>query len=234
MSDNNKNDMLMMMGSLDLSREMSMKVLGHFPPDSDEELKQVAEFVTECIETALKGEHTWQEALDESDSDDPLIVVKEVIEHTYHNPHYGDGRLCECGHTYEKHFDMSFRPGDAEEDRGYPYSGCPYGKDGFRDEKGLGFEEKKVFTITQTTEFDIDSLTLEDAITLLDSYGSSEDPITADPVDKIPVRQLLDDNIPNMPASNFDIEFITWKGMRKEGTLVDMVLDRYSKTQIKD
>lgn len=33
--------------------------------------------------------------------ENPFIIVQKV----YYNPEYGDDRVCECGHSYYKHFD---------------------------------------------------------------------------------------------------------------------------------
>jgi hypothetical protein len=38
-------------------------------------------------------------------SGQPYIVVHEVIRKRIYNPHYGDDRICKCGHTYYRHFD---------------------------------------------------------------------------------------------------------------------------------
>lgn len=39
------------------------------------------------------------------DSEKPYLeIVHEIIEKFY-NPLYGDERICECGHTYYRHFD---------------------------------------------------------------------------------------------------------------------------------
>lgn len=38
-------------------------------------------------------------------SQEPYII-KEIIQTVYeYNPEYGDQRICECGHTYYRHFD---------------------------------------------------------------------------------------------------------------------------------
>ena len=36
---------------------------------------------------------------------DPYLTTIEVTKQYHYNPQYGDDRLCECGHTYERHFD---------------------------------------------------------------------------------------------------------------------------------
>ena len=35
----------------------------------------------------------------------PYIKTERIIIDKRYNPHYGDNRNCECGHSYERHFD---------------------------------------------------------------------------------------------------------------------------------
>jgi hypothetical protein len=35
----------------------------------------------------------------------PYIVTRKVVEEIHYNPKYGNDRVCECGHTYDRHFD---------------------------------------------------------------------------------------------------------------------------------
>ena len=35
----------------------------------------------------------------------PYIMEEETITHKRYNPYYGLERICECGHTYDRHFD---------------------------------------------------------------------------------------------------------------------------------
>lgn len=39
----------------------------------------------------------------------PYIIKSVVTRYRLYNPKYGDHRICECGHTYERHFD-GFEP----------------------------------------------------------------------------------------------------------------------------
>ena len=36
---------------------------------------------------------------------EPYIIKQETIELTYYNPKFGDARICNCGHSYCRHFD---------------------------------------------------------------------------------------------------------------------------------
>lgn len=48
-------------------------------------------------------------------------IIKEVVHIEYrYNPEYGDKRICECGHTYERHFDSY----DDMEPVGCKYCSC--------------------------------------------------------------------------------------------------------------
>lgn len=38
-------------------------------------------------------------------SENPYIERKIVVTKRFYNPDYGDGRECECGHAYYRHFD---------------------------------------------------------------------------------------------------------------------------------
>lgn len=33
------------------------------------------------------------------------IIQKRIVIDQYYNPNFGDNRICQCGHTYERHFD---------------------------------------------------------------------------------------------------------------------------------
>jgi len=35
----------------------------------------------------------------------PYIIKTRVVKEYSYNPNYGDDRICECGHTYYRHFD---------------------------------------------------------------------------------------------------------------------------------
>lgn len=35
----------------------------------------------------------------------PYIEKTKVVTEKFYNPSYGDDRLCECGHRYQRHFD---------------------------------------------------------------------------------------------------------------------------------
>lgn len=38
-------------------------------------------------------------------NEQPYIKVERTVVDIFYNPAYGDNRICECGHTYERHFD---------------------------------------------------------------------------------------------------------------------------------
>lgn len=46
-------------------------------------------------------------------------LIEIVYVHKY-NPHYGNDRVCECGHSYERHFDSY----DDNEPVGCKYCDC--------------------------------------------------------------------------------------------------------------
>lgn len=35
----------------------------------------------------------------------PYIKIERLVVDLKYNPNYGDDRICECGHTYYRHFD---------------------------------------------------------------------------------------------------------------------------------
>lgn len=52
-----------------------------------------------------------------SKDDQPYIHKLTINHHIGYNPNYGDDKICECGHTYYRHFD-SYEKMDA--------CGCKY------------------------------------------------------------------------------------------------------------
>lgn len=53
--------------------------------------------------------------------EEPPYLKKEIITTVYsYNPNYGDNRICECGHTYIRHFDSY----ENMEPCGCKYCGC--------------------------------------------------------------------------------------------------------------
>lgn len=38
-------------------------------------------------------------------ANEPYLEKKEIITTYLYNPNYGDDRICECGHSYDRHFD---------------------------------------------------------------------------------------------------------------------------------
>ena len=50
----------------------------------------------------------------------PYLVVVEFNTVVKYNPNYGDDRICECGHTYDRHFD----PFECNDAVGCKYCGC--------------------------------------------------------------------------------------------------------------
>jgi len=37
--------------------------------------------------------------------EEPYIIEEEIVKHYKYNPNYGDDRICECDHSYYRHFD---------------------------------------------------------------------------------------------------------------------------------
>ena len=54
------------------------------------------------------------------DTKSPYIVTYSVDILREYNPHFGDDKLCECGHTYYRHFD----PYEGMEACGCKYCSC--------------------------------------------------------------------------------------------------------------
>jgi hypothetical protein len=50
----------------------------------------------------------------------PYLTVSRVVVDRIYNPKYGDDRICECGHTYYRHFDTYEKMADV----GCKYCGC--------------------------------------------------------------------------------------------------------------
>jgi len=59
---------------------------------------------------------------DKIDNTQPYIERIETIRHKIYNPHYGDKRVCECSHMYERHFDSYNQMANV----GCKYCGCNY------------------------------------------------------------------------------------------------------------
>jgi len=95
-------------------RTINEKSLTNYPVDKEQ------------IEKDLKDVEALQ-LVNENSKNQPYIEVIEITKVYKYNPAFGDGRICECGHEYYRHF-------DTYEDM-YPtsckYCGCS------------GFEEKK-------------------------------------------------------------------------------------------
>lgn len=53
-------------------------------------------------------------------SNNPYLYIRQVTYHKVYNPDFGDNKLCECGHTYYRHFD----PYEDMEPVGCKYCGC--------------------------------------------------------------------------------------------------------------
>ena len=52
-----------------------------------------------------RGNFIKDGVLIEIDKNSPYITSEEISSIKKYNPHYGDNRLCECGHKYYRHFD---------------------------------------------------------------------------------------------------------------------------------
>jgi hypothetical protein len=50
----------------------------------------------------------------------PYIVTEKIVVTRKYNPNYGDHRVCNCGHTYYRHFDTY----DEMRDVGCKYCSC--------------------------------------------------------------------------------------------------------------
>jgi hypothetical protein len=50
----------------------------------------------------------------------PYVLTYELVTHMSYNPDFGDDRICECGHSYYRHFD----PYENMEAVGCKYCGC--------------------------------------------------------------------------------------------------------------
>lgn len=78
-------------------------------------------------------------------SQKPYIITIRTIEERSYNPEYGDDRICECGHSYYRHFDSY----EEMEPAGCKYCGCDEfieledGKPSIEDAGNLGYEEGK-------------------------------------------------------------------------------------------
>ena len=68
------------------------------------------EYLKSLIEDYERGEFDVKEA--------PYLIEHEMV--MKYNPDYGDGRICECGHPYHRHFD-SYEDMEAI---GCKYCGC--------------------------------------------------------------------------------------------------------------
>jgi hypothetical protein len=55
-------------------------------------------------------------------NDSPYIIKQVVKEIRLYNPQFGDERVCECGHTYYRHFDGYEEPD--RQDVGCKYCDC--------------------------------------------------------------------------------------------------------------
>ena len=47
----------------------------------------------------------WTPVEKSHQQDDPYITIEYVSRQVVYNPIYGDDRVCECGDTYDRHFD---------------------------------------------------------------------------------------------------------------------------------
>ena len=56
----------------------------------------------------------------EIDTNSAYIVTYSVDINKQYNPHFGDDKLCQCGHTYYRHFDSY----EGMEACGCKYCGC--------------------------------------------------------------------------------------------------------------
>jgi hypothetical protein len=56
----------------------------------------------------------------ETIEEQPYQITHETIKHRFYNPYYGDHRICNCGHTYYRHFDSY----EAMRDVGCKYCSC--------------------------------------------------------------------------------------------------------------
>lgn len=78
-------------------------------------------------------------------SQQPYIIKEVVLIKREYNPDYGDNRICECGHTYDRHFDSW----EDMEPVGCKYCECDEfveieeGKPTIKDAGDLGYQDGK-------------------------------------------------------------------------------------------
>lgn len=39
---------------------------------------------------------------------EPYIMKQRIVTDYLYNPKYGDSKICDCGHTYDRHFDSYY------------------------------------------------------------------------------------------------------------------------------
>lgn len=74
--------------------------------------------VQDCITAMMRDE--WPTLPRSANNEPPYL--RETVTHTIrrYNPAFGNGRLCKCGHEYDRHFDSH----DDNDDAGCKYCGC--------------------------------------------------------------------------------------------------------------
>ena len=54
------------------------------------------------------------------DFEEPYVITEKIVETRKYNPNFGDHRVCNCGHSYYRHFD----PYEDMSDVGCKYCAC--------------------------------------------------------------------------------------------------------------
>lgn len=75
----------------------------------------------------------------------PYIITIRTVEDRAYNPNYGDDRICECGHSYYRHFDSweDMQPDGCKYCPCYEFVELEDGKDSIEDAGNKGYEEGK-------------------------------------------------------------------------------------------
>lgn len=73
---------------------------------------------SKTVHQTVYGEDKEGELIGDKTSPYLLFKFSEIVE--AYNPEYGDDRVCECGHTYDRHFD----PYDDNAPVGCKYCSC--------------------------------------------------------------------------------------------------------------
>lgn len=78
-------------------------------------------------------------------SEKPYIITIRTVEDRAYNPNYGDDRICECGHSYYRHFDSweEMEPVGCKYCDCYEFVELEDGKPSIEDAGNLGYSDGK-------------------------------------------------------------------------------------------